>query len=129
MEQATDRSGLIAASSKHFARLLLTISENRLELLVVEMQEERERLLRAILLGLGVATLGLLAGISLTAWIVVLLWEVSPVAVLVVMILLHGGTAALFWQRLTTMTRDWDSFPATLDQLRKDCACLQKTLV
>ena len=129
MEQATDRSGLIAASSKHVARLLLTISENRLELLVVEMQEERERLLRAILLGLGVATLGLLAGISLTAWIVVLLWEVSPVAVLAVMILLHGGTAAFFWQRLTTMTRDWDSFPATLDQLRKDCACLQKTLV
>ena len=129
MGQATDSPGSIAASSKHFARRLLTIGENRLELLVVEMQEERERLLRAILLGLGVATLGLLAGISLTAWIVVLLWEVSPVAVLAVMILLHGGTAALFWQRLTTMTRDWDSFPATLDQLRKDCACLQKTLV
>ena len=44
---------------------------------MVEVQEERERLLRAILLALGVAALGLLTGITLTGAIVVLLWGFS----------------------------------------------------
>jgi hypothetical protein len=52
----------------------LTIGENRLELLTVEVQEEREHLLHAFLLGLGMAALGLLAAMTLTAAIVVLLW-------------------------------------------------------
>jgi uncharacterized membrane protein YqjE len=43
----------------------LTIGENRLEWLIVEAQEERERLLRAILLAFGGLALGLLAGITL----------------------------------------------------------------
>ena len=64
----------IAATSKHFARLLLTIGENRLELLGVALQEERELLLRVLLLALGVGTFGLLVGMTLTAAIVVYLW-------------------------------------------------------
>ena len=70
--------GQLAATSKRFARRLLTIGENRLELLMVEVQEERERLLHAILLALGVAAFGLLAGITLTAAIVIWLWAYSP---------------------------------------------------
>lgn len=49
-------------------------SENRLELLAVEVQEERERLLHALLLALGVAAFGLLAGLTLTAAVAVVLW-------------------------------------------------------
>jgi len=37
----------LTAASKTFARRLLTIGENRLELLTVEMQEERERCFHA----------------------------------------------------------------------------------
>src|SRR5450756_2455156 len=57
METATVSFKQLATTSKHFARRLLTIGENRLELLMVEVQEERERLLHAILLALGVACL------------------------------------------------------------------------
>jgi uncharacterized membrane protein YqjE len=42
----------------------LAIGENRFELLMVEVQEERERLLHAIVLALGAAALGLLAGMA-----------------------------------------------------------------
>ena len=73
MEPAIISFRQLAANSKQFARRLLTIGENRLELLTVEVQEERERLLHAFLLALGVAAFGLLAGITLTAAIVVLL--------------------------------------------------------
>ena len=82
MEESTVSFRQLATTSKHFARRLLTIGENRLELLTVEVQEERERLLHAFLLALGVAAFGLLAGLTLTAAIVVLLWAWSPLAVL-----------------------------------------------
>ena len=128
MELATDHLGQFGASSKHFARRLLTIGENRLELLMVEVQEERERLLHAILLALGVVAFGLLAGITLTAAIVVLLWQYSPVAVLLTLTGLYGVAAVCLYRRLTGILRDWQNLPATLDQLKKDRACLEKTL-
>ena len=46
MEPATIGVGQLAETSKCFVRRLFTIVENRLELLTVELQEERERLLR-----------------------------------------------------------------------------------
>ena len=59
---ANDSFEPVAASSKQFARRLWTIGENRLDLLRVEVQEERERLLPALFSALGVAGLGQLAG-------------------------------------------------------------------
>ena len=128
MEPAPINAGQLVATSKRLARRLLTIGENRLELLMVEVQEERERLLRAILLALGVAAFGLLAGVALTGAIVVLLWELSRVAALLVLTSFYGTTAFVLYRRLTLLLRDWQNLPATLDQLRKDRACLEHNL-
>ena len=128
METATDNFGQIGASSKQLARRLLIICENRLELLMVEVREERERLLHAILLALGVVGFVFLAGIALSGAIVVLLWHVSPVAVLLALTALYAAMAMYLYRRFTALQRDWKALPATLDQLRKDRACLEKTL-
>jgi uncharacterized membrane protein YqjE len=128
MEESTVSFRQLAATAKHFARRLLTIGENRLELLAVEVQEERERLLRGFLLALGVAAFGLLAGITLTAAIVVLLWQYSPLAVLLSLTGLYGVAAVYLYRRLTALLRDWQTFSDSLDQLRKDRLCLEKIL-
>jgi len=128
METATGSFRQLAATSRRFAQRLLTIGENRLELLTVEVQEERERLLHAFLLALGVAAFGLLASLTLTAAIVVLLWQYSPFAVLLTLTGLYGVAAVCLYRRLTLLLRDWQTLSATLDQLRKDRACLEKTL-
>ena len=128
MEESTVSFKQLATTSKHFARRLLTIGENRLELLMVEVQEEREHLLHTFLLALGVAAFGLLAGLTLTAAIVVLLWAYSPVAVLLILAGLYGVAAVCLYRRLIGLLRDWQTLSATLDQLRKDRACLEKTL-
>jgi uncharacterized membrane protein YqjE len=128
MEEFTVSFRQLAATSKHFAQRMLTIGENRLELLTVEVQEEREHLLHAFLLALGVAALGLLAGLTLTAVIVVLLWAWSPVAVLLTLTCLYGAAGICFYRRLTGLLRNWQTLSASLDQLRKDRACLEKTL-
>jgi uncharacterized membrane protein YqjE len=129
MEDSTVSLQQLARSSKLFARRLLTIGENRLELLTVEVQEERERLLHAFLLALGVAAFGLLAGLTLTAAIAVLLWSYSPVAVLLVLTGLYGGAAVYLYRQLIRVLRNWQTLAASLDQLRKDRACLEQILV
>jgi len=128
MEESTASFRQLAMTSKHFARRLLTIGENRLELLTVEVQEERERLLHAFLLALGVATFGLLAGLTLTAAIVVLFWDYSHVTALLILTGLYGAAGVCLCRRLNGLLRDWQTLSASLDQLRKDRACLEKTL-
>ncbi len=128
MPEPVDNLGTLAATSKRFTRRLLTIGENRLELLVVEVLEERERLLKAFMLVLGVATVGLLAAITLTAAIVVLGWAYSPLGVLLGLTGLYGVIGIVLYRRLTSLLRDRRPFEDSLDQLRKDRACLEKLL-
>jgi len=129
MDDSTVSLKQLPAAWKHFARRLLAIGENRLELLAVEVQEERERLLHALLLAIGVVAFGLLAAITLTAAIVL---ELSPrcsaVVILVVFTVLYAAGGALLYWRFTGLLRDWQTLPASHDQLRKDRACLEKVL-
>ena len=126
MDESTVSFGQLAATSKTFARRLLTIGENRLELLTVEVQEERERLLHAFLLALGVAAFGLLAGLTFTAAVAVLLWAWSPWAVLLILTGLYASAGICLYRRLTGVMRNWQTLSASLDQLRKDRACLER---
>jgi uncharacterized membrane protein YqjE len=128
MEESTASFQQLAADSKDCARRLLTIGENRLELFTVEVQEEREHLLHAFLLALGVAAFGLLAAMTLTAGIVVLWWPFHPAAVLLTLTGLYGAAGVCLCCRLNVLLRDWQTLAASLDQLRKDRACLEKIL-
>ena len=128
METAAVSFPQLAMTSRQFTRRLLTIGENRLELLALEVQEERERLLHAFLLALGVATFGLLAGLALSATLVVLFWTYSPTAVLLTFTVVYGAAAICLYRRLAGLLKDWQTLSATLDQLRKDRACLETIL-
>ena len=126
MEPSTVSLRQISSASKRFARRLLMIAGNRIELLTVEVLEERLRLMRAILLALGVAAFGLLSGVALTTTIVVLFWAYSPLGVLLCLTCLYGAAAAILYLRLAALLRNWQNLPCTLEQLRKDRACLEK---
>jgi uncharacterized membrane protein YqjE len=128
METSTVSLSQLATTSKTVARRLLTIGENRLELLAVEVQEERERLLHAFLLALGAAAFGLLAGLTLTAALVIWLWA-WPVTVLLILTAIYGAAGICLYRRLTGLLHDWQTLSASLDQLQKDRACLEKILV
>jgi uncharacterized membrane protein YqjE len=128
MEPSTASLRQLATTSKQFVRRLATIGENRLELLAVEMQEERERILHAILLSLGVAAFGLLAGIALTAAIAAWLWAWSPVAVLLILAGIYAAAGIFLHRRLAALLRSWQTLSASLEQLRKDRAGLETIL-
>jgi uncharacterized membrane protein YqjE len=128
MQDAANSTRPPASVSQRFARRLLTIGENRLQLLTVEVQEEREHLLHAILLALGVAAFGLLAGVAATAAVVFLLSAFSPVLVLAVLAGLYGIAGVCLCWRLGALLRGWRTLPASVDQFRKDITCLEQTL-
>jgi uncharacterized membrane protein YqjE len=128
MEESTVSFTQLAASAKQFVRRLLTIGENRLELLTVEIQEGREQILCVCLLALGIMTFALLAGLTLTATIVVLLWPWSPVLVLLLLTLLYGAAGFYLYRRLTSLLRTRQTLSATLEQIKKDRECLEKLL-
>ncbi len=125
MEQAPDSSRQLTANSKRIARRLLTIGANRLELLRMEVQEERVLLLHAIFLAFGAAVAGLLAGITLTGLIVFVFYEVAPVTVMLALTVLYGAAAVMLHWRLTGLLRAWQNLPSTFEQLRKDRVCLE----
>jgi uncharacterized membrane protein YqjE len=128
MSETTRALGDVTDTSRRLFRRLLTIGGNRIELLRLEVQEERERFLQAVVIGAVAVTLGLLACLTLTGAIVVLFWPYSPIGVLLGLTVIYGVAATALGLKVKSLFHDWHAFGASLDQFKKDCACLEKTL-
>jgi uncharacterized membrane protein YqjE len=115
----------LSATSRHFGHLLLTIGENRLELLTLELQEERDRFLQAILYAMATVAVGLLGGGTLTAALVVILWPYTHVGALLGLTVIYGIGGYALSRRVIGLLHQ-QPLPATVEQLRKDRACLAK---
>jgi uncharacterized membrane protein YqjE len=131
MESSANGTPNLLDASKRLAQQTLVVCENRMHLFLVEAQEERERIFRAFALSLGVAIFALLVGVALTGLVAVVCWEWSPVAAAVALCLLlivYGTIAGFLYAQLAELRRDWQSFAATCNELRKDKECLEKDL-
>jgi len=128
MDSPLTHLGELADTTKRLVSHVVAITENRLELLMVEVQEERERFLRVILLALAAAVFGLLAGVALTVAIVIFLWERSPIMALLVLTVFYFGCAGWLYAAFTKLQRNWQTLPGTTDQLRKDREWLERNL-
>ena len=100
--------------------------ENRVELLLVEWQEERLRLFAALLLALSGALCALMALLLATLTVVVIFWHTHRVPALVLLTLAYAGGAATAFGALRARLRRWRAFSETLDQIKKDRACFDK---
>jgi uncharacterized membrane protein YqjE len=128
MEAFTPVFAQLGGITKRLTQKMLAMGSNRIELLVVEIQEAKIQILHATLVAAGMAVFGLLTGIACSAMIVVALWSYSPLLALGGLTLLYGIVTILLYLRFDAMRRNWKTFPATLDQLRKDCECLEESL-
>ena len=128
MEPGTIGWSQLKESVLDFGKALLAMGENRLELWMVEVQEEWVLLLNQLLLGLGIAAFGLLAALALSAALCLLLWPGNPGLTLLILGGLYAMIAVALYWRLRMGMRFGRNSSATLDQLRKDRECLEKTL-
>ena len=128
VETSADPRPGVATASKRVAKRLLAIFETRLSLALVELQEEREKILRSLWLAMVASVFLLLAGIVLTILVVRIFWGNHPIAALLVLMATYLSIAAIFYIRLARLQRAWQTLPATIEQLRKDRECLGKNL-
>jgi uncharacterized membrane protein YqjE len=128
METSSDKASNLGDASKRIAHRAFVIVENRIQLLMVEAEEERGRILRAMWMAMAVVAFGLLAGVTVTVIVAVAFWNYYPLIALVVLAALYAAGAVLFYVKLLQLQRDWQTLPATIDQIRKDRECLEKQL-
>lgn len=124
--QSNHNSGLIDAGKRVTWRLL-SMFHNRVELLMVEIQEERQRAVSAVLLASAAAFLGLLAAMTVTA---VIACAAGPhlLTALIIMAIVYIAGTIFFLLKLAHMQRSWDALSNTRDQLQKDRECLEEHL-
>lgn len=126
MENAPESGPGLFSSVRRLLNTALAGVENRIELFLVELREERIRIFQVLLLGCATAVLGFMALLVVTVTLVVTFWDSARVPVLVV---LSAGyclaTVVLLWRLIARLQR-WSSFSTTLEEIKKDRACLDE---
>lgn len=117
----------LLASLRRLLATALEIAQVRLELLAVELEQEKQRIFDALLWA-AVAMLLLGVGLTLTAGLLVmLLWEgyrLPALAVLCVVFLAGGMVAA--WLARTRLSARGGMVGTSLDELARDRDALQR---
>jgi len=123
MDEAPHEPDGLLARGKRILTSLWDLAQTRLELFLVEWQEERVRLFDSLLLAALGAVCALMTLLLLTFTLLAIFWEEHRALVLVVLTLGYAaGTGVSFWA-LRNRLRRWQAFSATLDQIKKDRAC------
>ena len=113
------------ASLKRILDTLLATAQNRVELFAIELQEEKCRLVEAILCAAAVAAFGMMTLTLVTFTVVALFWENGRLAVLIGLSVVYLVVTALAWRALQTRLKTRTAFTGTVGELKKDRSCLE----
>ena len=123
-DSSSESSGPLTAG-KRILRTVFDLAQTRAELFVVELKEERIRVVDALLL-LAIGTVCALMTLVLITFVVVLIFWEHRLLALVLLTLSYGALATWAFCVLRKRIAEWNSFSATLNELKKDRACLDK---
>ncbi len=113
-EDAETKPGVWASLNRGLD-VLLASAQNRLELFVVELQEEKCRLVEVIVCAAAVVALGLMSLSLVTLTVVVLCWENGLLPALAGLSVLYLLGTALAWRALQARLKARSAFADTLD--------------
>ena len=126
MDPSESRPGGLFASVRRLGDSVLSLLHVRLELVAVELQEEKLRLFDLLLRVAAFVVLGVMALLSATAFIVVVFWRFSPVLTLGAITALYLIAALAIWSDLKKRISAAPlPFTDTLAELKKDAECFQ----
>jgi uncharacterized membrane protein YqjE len=114
--------GLLRSLRTILGRLVATL-HTRAELLAVELQEERYRMIELLLLAGAALLLGGLALLLLSVTLILIFPPTARVYVAAVLVLLYAFGAGFILWRIKHKLRD-EPFSETVGQLKKDWECL-----
>jgi uncharacterized membrane protein YqjE len=120
----TKRHGLFE-TLRRLGATFLAVLANRLELLVIELQEERLRLFHALLLAVVVAVLGCFTLATAAVAVLIVVWNEYGVKGLLAASAAGLIATLLAYWRLRVRFNHWPLLAGTLAELRKDREWLQ----
>jgi len=128
MENDTGRSSSLLTTAGSFIDGMLGSAQNRLQLLSVELQEEKLRLIQVFIWVAATVFAGMMAIALLTVTIVSFFWDTARFAALGgATVFYAAGLGILWWQFRRFLSRQPQPFAATLGELEKDRACIRPT--
>ncbi|HEY5911853.1 MAG TPA: phage holin family protein [Verrucomicrobiae bacterium] len=126
MQEPTNQPAGVFASLRRLLQTVLAIVQNRLELVLVEAQEERLQFFETLLLAGTVIVLGAITAGTVIFTLVALCIHAERFDLLIGLVLVCLlATGVAFW-RLRRRLKTWVPFSATLAELKKDKACLEQ---
>jgi uncharacterized membrane protein YqjE len=115
----------ILGSVRHLCNSGVEIAHARLELLSLEVQEEKLRIVNTLILGTVSAALGILAVTLITLAVIALCSAEIRVAALLVMGTTYGTVAIAFWRFASRRLQREIPFENSLIEMKKDKVCFQ----
>jgi uncharacterized membrane protein YqjE len=126
MEQGEAQRHGVFETVRRLAATVLAILHNRLELVVVELEQERLRLFDALLLAAVVVTLGFFTLATAVVAVLIVVWDKYGVNGLMAASGL-GLVCTLFaYWRLRARLKNWTLLSSTMAELKKDRECLER---
>ena len=125
MDTPHETDANLAGAVKRVLWRLMAVGQNRVELLMVEMQEERACAQAAIFLGVGVTAFGMLATLTLTA-LIICAFANRLLLVLGVLTAFYAIAALCFYVKLSRMLSRWEALTGTREQFERDRECLER---
>jgi uncharacterized membrane protein YqjE len=126
MEEPGESTRGVFESLGRLLKTVIVIAHNRLELFLVEVQEERWRFFNALLLAGVVLILALMTLMAATITIVVVCVKADRLDLVVALVLVYLAATIFSLWRLHTRMKNWVPFSATLAEIKKDKACLDE---
>jgi uncharacterized membrane protein YqjE len=124
-EQGEKRGGALSSLGR-ILKTVLAVAHNRLELMLVELQEERWRFFNALLLAGLVLILAAMTLLVATVAIVIVCVKAERLDLVVWLTGIYlVGTLVGLW-RLRSRLKNWAPLSATLAELKKDKECLEE---
>lgn len=114
-----DATGVPAAARRLVARSMAVLS-NRLELFILELQEQEQRLLGILVMALLMGVFSLLALVLASLALVVIFWDSARIEVMTGLIVFHALAAGLLGWQVRRRLKHGSPFSATLGELKKD---------
>jgi uncharacterized membrane protein YqjE len=125
MEASSTTHGFLN-SLRTFGDTLIAAAHDRIELIAIEVQEEKFRLIQIFIWISAVVFAGMMAAVFVTLTIVYLFWEGHRLTVLAAFAVIY--TAALIALAMAFrrfLARQPRPFAGTLEEIREDRACMQ----
>jgi uncharacterized membrane protein YqjE len=119
-----DKSNGLLGKWKRVGGLTVATVQNRIELFAVECQEEKCRLVQALLLTAAAIATGAVTFMLVTITVLLVFWENGRLPALCVLSALFALATFLLLRGLNKMRMSEPGYRGTLGELKKDCACL-----